>query len=136
MRISDWSSDVCSSDLQFQGAVREAVRIPVAMSPLLQLPVIGAAIAPGRAIGIITADSGNLTTEFMAQAGFPPPPNPIVVRGLQDQPEFRSAVFDEKGTIDPDLVEAEVVAVARDKIGRASCRGRGGRSGWISVVAG
>src|SRR3546814_18408998 len=67
MRISDWSSDVCSSDLQFQGAVREAVRIPVAMSPLLQLPVIGAAIAPGRAIGIITADSGNLTTEFMAQ---------------------------------------------------------------------
>src|SRR3546814_5079622 len=75
------------------------------MSPLLQLPVIGAAIAPGRASGIITADSGNLTTEFMAQAGFPPPPNPIVVRGLQDQPEFRSAVFDEKGTIDPDLVE-------------------------------
>src|SRR3546814_5717588 len=52
----------------------------------------------------------------MAQAGFPPPPNPIVVRGLQDQPEFRSAVFDEKGTIDPDLVEAEVVAVARDML--------------------
>src|SRR3546814_14296785 len=101
------------------------------MSPLLQMPVIGAAIAPGRAIGIITADSGNLTTEFMAQAGFPPPPNPIVVRGLQDQPEFRSAVFDEKGTIDPDLVETEVVAVARDmlrarpdQIGRASCRER------------
>src|SRR3546814_15203269 len=89
MRISDWSSDVCSSDLQFQGAVREAVRIPVAMSPLLQLPVIGAAIAPGRAIGIITADSGNLTTEFMAQAGFPPPPNPIVVRGPQDPPAIR-----------------------------------------------
>ncbi|HEY9567403.1 MAG TPA: hypothetical protein VIR38_04890, partial [Thalassobaculum sp.] len=60
------SSD-CGFMLQFQGAVREAVRIPVAMSPLLQLPVIGAAIAPGRAIGIITADSGNLTTEFMAQ---------------------------------------------------------------------
>src|SRR3546814_12205833 len=83
------------------------------MSPLLQLPVIGAAIAPGRALGIITADSGNLTTEFMAQAGFPPPPNPIVVRGLQDQPAFRSAVFDEKGTIEPELVEAEVVEVAR-----------------------
>src|SRR3546814_16154876 len=52
----------------------------------------------------------------MAKAGFPPPPNPIVVRGLQDQPDFRSAVFDEKGTIDTDLVEAEVVAVARDML--------------------
>lgn len=104
----------CGFMLQFQAAVRAAVGIPVAMSPLLQLPIIGASIAPGRAIGIITADSRNLTTEFMAGAGFAPPPHPIVIRGLQDQPEFKSAVFDEKGTIDADLVEAEVVAVARD----------------------
>src|SRR3546814_20344640 len=99
--------------LQFQGAVREAVRIPVAMSPLLQLPVIGAAIAPGRALGISTADSGNLTTEVMAQAGFPPPPNTIVVSGLQDQPAVRRAGFDEKGTIAPDTVETEVRTVGR-----------------------
>jgi len=107
------SSD-CGFMLQFQAAVREAVSIPVAMSSLLLLPIIGASIAPTRAIGVITADSSNLTMDFMTSAGFPPPPNPIVVRGLQDQPEFKSAVFDEKGTIDADLVEAEVVAVARD----------------------
>src|SRR3546814_14206176 len=34
MRISDWSSDVCSSDLPFHGAMTEFLRI--ARNPLLQ----------------------------------------------------------------------------------------------------
>lgn len=106
------SSD-CGFMLQFQNAVREAVAIPVALSPLLQLPMIGACLAPERAIGIITADSGNLTPEFVERAGVPLPTNPLVVRGLQDEPEFRSAVFDEKGAIDTALVEAETVALAK-----------------------
>lgn len=107
------SSD-CGFMLQFQSAVREAVRIPVALSPLLQLPVIAASVAATRPIAIVTADSGNLTVDFLARAGLPIPANPLVIRGLQDQPEFRSAVFDEKGTLDAARVEAEVVAVAQD----------------------
>lgn len=107
------SSD-CGFMLQFQAAVREAVRIPVALSPLLQLPVIAASLGPARPIAIVTADSGNLTTAFLARAGLPIPANPLLIRGLQDQPEFRSAVFDEKGTLDAALVEAEVVGVAQD----------------------
>lgn len=110
------SSD-CGFMLQFQAAVRSAVRVPVVMSGLLQLPMIAASLDARRPIAIITADSSNLTTDFMARAGLPVPPNPLVIRGLQDQPEFRSAVFDEKGTIDADLVEAEVVGVAREIAG-------------------
>ena len=106
------SSD-CGFMLQFQDTVRAAVDIPVAMSSLLQLPLIASSLAPSRPIAIITADSTNLTLEFLARAGVAPPNN-LVIRGLQDQPEFKTAVFDEKGTIDADLVEAEVVSVARD----------------------
>jgi len=109
------SSD-CGFMLQFQDAVREAVRIPVAMSPLLQLPIIASSLARGRAIGILTADSANLSSEFLERAGLATPDHPLVIRGLQDQPEFRSAVFDEKGTLDAALIEGEVVGVARDML--------------------
>jgi len=107
------SSD-CGFMLQFQRAVCSAVRVPVIMSSLLQLPMIAASLDPARSIAIITADSSNLTKDFLVRAGVPAPANPLVIRGLRDQPEFVSAVFDEKGTIDADLVEAEVVGVARE----------------------
>ncbi|WP_137388694.1 aspartate/glutamate racemase family protein [Rhodoligotrophos defluvii] len=106
------SSD-CGFMLQFQDAVREAVRIPVAMSSLLQLPTVAAMLAPTQPIAVITADSSNLTPDFLARAGIGVP-NPLVIRGLQDRPEFKRAVFDEAGGIDSDLVTEEVVAVTRE----------------------
>jgi hypothetical protein len=109
------SSD-CGFMLQFQAAVREAVRIPVALSPMLQLPIIASSLARGRPIGIVTADSANLTPAFLERAGLATPDHPLVIRGLQDQPEFRSAVFDEKGTLDAAQVETEVTGVALDML--------------------
>jgi Asp/Glu/hydantoin racemase len=106
------SSD-CGFMLQFQDAVREAVRIPVCMSSLLQLPLIAGGLAATRPIAIITADSTNLTQDFLARAGVTVR-NPILIRGLQDMPEFKTAVFDEKGSLDADLVEAEAVDACRE----------------------
>jgi hypothetical protein len=106
------SSD-CGFMLQFQGAVREAVKIPVCMSSLLQLPIIAASLAPARPIAVITADSKNLTPQFLARAGIAVP-NKLIIAGLQDKPEFKTAVFDEKGSLDATLVEAEVIATMRE----------------------
>ena len=46
-----------------------------------------------RPIAVITADSNNLTPDFLARAGVVVP-NPLVISGLQDAPEFKGAVFD------------------------------------------
>jgi hypothetical protein len=105
------SSD-CGFMLQFQDAVREAVRIPVCMSSLLQLPLIASGLAPKRPIAVITADSTSLTPQFLARAGVKVP-NPVIIRGLQDEKEFKAAVLDEKGSIDAGLVEREVVDAVR-----------------------
>src|SRR5258708_5811796 len=78
------SSD-CGFMLQFQEAVRAAVRIPVCMSSLLQLPLIAGSLARHRPIAVITADSGNLTQDFLARAGVVVP-NRLVISGLQDAP--------------------------------------------------
>jgi hypothetical protein len=83
---------------------------------MLQLPIIASSLARGRPIGIVTADSANLTPAFLERAGLATPDHPLVIRGLQDQPEFRSAVFDEKGTLDAAQVETEVTGVALDML--------------------
>jgi Asp/Glu/hydantoin racemase len=106
------SSD-CGFMLQFQEAVREAVRIPVCMSSLVQLPLIASSLPASRPIAVVTADSANLTPDFLARAGISVP-NKLIIRGLQDRPEFKTAVFDEKGSLDADRVEAEVVSTVRD----------------------
>jgi hypothetical protein len=82
------------------------------MSSLLQLPLIAGGLSAKRPIAVITADSTNLTPHFLARAGMTVP-NPVIIRGLQDETEFKSAVLDEKGSIDAGLVEREVVGAVR-----------------------
>jgi len=106
------SSD-CGFMLQYQKAVRNAVKIPVALSSLLQLPLIARTMDESRPIGVITADSTNLTDDFLARAGVKVK-NPIVIRGMQDEPEFKTAVLKERGTMDSDLITKETVGIAKD----------------------
>ncbi|MDA0702637.1 MAG: aspartate/glutamate racemase family protein [Proteobacteria bacterium] len=105
------SSD-CGFMLQFQEAVADAVDIPVCMSSLLQLPFIARSLDPSQPIGVITADSTNLDEGFLTRGGVKLPPNPLIIRGMQDEPEFKTAVLEEKGSLDSDLITAETVACA------------------------
>jgi hypothetical protein len=105
------SSD-CGFMLQFQDKVRDAVKIPVCLSSLLQLPLIAASVAKHRPIAVITADSSNLTPAFLERAGVTVA-NPLIIAGLQEAPEFKAAVLEEKGSIDAGRVEAEVVDLCR-----------------------
>ena len=105
------SSD-CGFMLQYQRAAADAVDVPVAMSSLLQLPLIERSVGPGRPIGVLTADSANLSEDFLERAGIKPR-NPIIIRGMQDEPEFYSSILDPKGTMDTDLINEETVAKAR-----------------------
>jgi hypothetical protein len=66
------------------------------------------AAIPKRPIAVITADATNLTAQFLVRNGVSVP-NKVIIRGLETEPEFRSAVLDEKGSIDAALVEREVV---------------------------
>ena len=105
------SSD-CGFMLQYQQAAADAVDVPVALSSLLQLPLIERSVGPERPIGVITADSRTLSRDFLERAGIRPR-NPIIIRGLQDEPEFHSAILEPKGTMDTDLITEETAAMAR-----------------------
>ncbi|MFO1088083.1 MAG: aspartate/glutamate racemase family protein [Hyphomicrobiales bacterium] len=106
------SSD-CGFLIKYQDAVRKAVKIPVFMSSLLQLPFLAQMFETGRPIGCVTATRKHLGNRVLELAGVTSEMN-VVVRGMEDQPHFRDAILSERGDLDSDLLEAETIAVVRE----------------------
>jgi hypothetical protein len=94
----------------FQREIAAALDIPVFLSSLMQVPFVHA--ISGRPVGVITANAARLTPAHFAAAGVGPEV-PVVLAGMEACPEFRSAILEEKGSLDSARIEAEVVAVAR-----------------------
>lgn len=103
----------CGFMALFQREVSDAVDVPVFLSSLLQIPFIYQIIK--QKIGIITADSKSLTPEHFISVGVNKE-IPLLIGGMEDQKEFREAILEEKGTLDSDLIEREVVGVAKKLI--------------------
>ncbi|MCU0604450.1 MAG: aspartate/glutamate racemase family protein [Desulfobacterales bacterium] len=101
----------CGFMILFQEELSAALPVPVFTSSLLQLPLVQRGLSPHRRIGVITADAANLTAQHLLKAGGDL--TRLTVRGLEEQPHFREAIFGGCGRIDPQGVEAEVVALAR-----------------------
>lgn len=103
----------CGFMALFQREVSDAVDVPVFLSSLLQIPFIYQ--IKKQKIGIITADSKSLTPEHFISVGVNKE-IPLRIGGMEDQKEFREAILEEKGTLDSDLIEGEVVGVAKKLI--------------------
>ncbi len=100
----------CGFMALFQREVAAALDIPVFLSSLMQIPFIHQ--ITGRTIGVITANRSCLTPGHFEACGIAQS-LPVVVAGMENQPEFRGAILEEKGTLDSSKIEAEVVGVAR-----------------------
>jgi Asp/Glu/hydantoin racemase len=103
----------CGFMALFQPEIAAALDIPVFLSSLLQIPFIHNTLNPDRKIGVITADASALTDDHFSAVGIAPA-TPLVIAGMEGQTEFREAILEEKGTLDSDRIEEEVVRVAVD----------------------
>jgi Asp/Glu/hydantoin racemase len=101
----------CGFMILFQEQLARAFPVPVFMSSLLQIPFIHRMLAPGEKVGIITADSRNLTDRHLRAAGVDES-MPVKVAGMQEEKFFYDAIFAETGVLDFDKVREEVVGVA------------------------
>ncbi len=102
----------CGFMIFYQDQMAQAFDVPVFRSSLLQLPFISRLLKPGEKVGIITANSKTLSAEHLriATNGAEVP---VLVTGMEDQPNFYGAIHAEKGELDFDKVEAEVIHVVR-----------------------
>ena len=105
------SSD-CGFFMNYQDAVAAAVKVPVFLSSLLQIPFVSTFLGKHLAIGVITADSTALTNRLLSESGVDGN-RKIVVHGLQDEPEFKTNLLGEGDTLDTDKIESETVNAAR-----------------------
>jgi len=107
----------CGFMALYQDRIAEAVRVPVFMSSLMQVPFIRLILGAGRKIGVITANSRSLNDEVLSKAGVEHPEE-LVIEGLENTDHFKRAVFDEIGMIDSELVEKEVLQAAHAVLDR------------------
>jgi hypothetical protein len=105
----------CGFMILYQDQLAQEFPVPVFMSSLLQLPFISRMLRPGEKVGIITADSRNLTEQHLriARAGVEAPTKVV---GLEDQKHFYEACHEEKGELDFEKVQEEVVHVATNLV--------------------
>jgi len=100
----------CGFMALFQQEVAASVDIPVFLSSLLQIPFIFN--ITGKKVGIITANASCLTEKHFENTGVTKD-CPVAIAGMESQPEFKSAILEEKGTLDSVKIEKEVVGVAQ-----------------------
>lgn len=105
----------CGYMALFQREVAAAVNVPVFLSSWMQVPFMHQILKPGKKVGAVVADSRYLRSEILVNAGIDDS-MPLVIRGMEDQPAFWSAIMEEDGTLDSDALEREVVGVARDLV--------------------
>lgn len=99
----------CGFMALFQREVAHHLKIPVFLSSLLQIPFIYQ--ITGKKVGIIAANAECLQSRHFSSTGIDGN-IPLVVAGMENQPEFRDAILNEKGSLDSGKIEKEVVEVA------------------------
>ena len=90
---------------------------PVFLSSLLQIPFALSIIGKESKVGVLTADSRGLDEILLAAVGVNDIDR-IVIQGLEDQPHFYRFAIEETGTLDSDMVAAEVVTAGRHLVAR------------------
>lgn len=95
----------------FQRELAEAVRVPVATSSLMQVPLVQATLPPGKRVGLITVSGGSLTPAHL-DAAFVPRDIPVV--GTEGGREFfRVLIKAEKTDMDVDLAAQDILDAGR-----------------------
>ena len=105
----------CGFMALFQREIANALEIPVFLSSLLQIPFIRQILNQGQTIGVVTADASALTGDHFSAVGISPD-TPLVIAGMEGQAEFKAAILEERGTLDSDRIQAEVVQVALEMV--------------------
>src|SRR3546814_19801388 len=111
MRISDWSSDVCSSDLQKGDLwVRLQPRIDAMLAPFGEKAIATLAPAPGDGVLEIGCGTGSTTLTLAGRIG----PTGRILAVAISRPMLRTAVARAAGTSAPEIASVEADATVPD----------------------
>lgn len=90
-----------------QAELSEALRVPVATSSLMQVPLVQVLLPPGRRVGVLTVSAASLTEEHLTKAGCPPD-MPVV--GTEGGAEFTRVLLENEPRLDVEAARADLIA--------------------------
>jgi len=105
----------CGFMALYQETIASKVDVPVFLSSLAQIPFMRTLLKPGGQVGIITANSKSLDNSVLNGVGITAGKD-LVISGLESCPSFYGSIFEENGTIDTEVIEAEVVETVNQLI--------------------
>jgi hypothetical protein len=90
---ADGITTTCGFLSLYQQELAAHVRVPVAASSLMQIPLVERILPPERRVGVLTVSAQSLTPEHFIAAGADPD-TPVV--GTENGREFTRVMLDEK----------------------------------------
>lgn len=96
----------------FQRQIADVLTIPFIGSSLTLLPLIAGFLPQHQKIGLVTGDTRLLKSEHLAAAGADP--ERLVIRGMENSPEFLGVVINRGQKLDPDAMRAGVLTAVDD----------------------
>jgi Asp/Glu/hydantoin racemase len=99
----------------FQREIAGAVGVPVAISSLMQVPLVERLLPPGKRVGILTISAGTLSPEHLRAAGITSD-TPIV--GTDGGREFSRAILGDEPRLDTVAAEGDILAAGETLLAR------------------
>ena len=103
---ADGITTTCGFLSLYQRELAAHVRVPVAASSLMQIPLVERILPPGQRVGVLTVSAASLTPEHFVAAGADPA-TPVV--GTDNGREFTRVMLDEKHTLDAAAAERDIL---------------------------
>ncbi len=103
-----------------QTELKDALGVPFASSPLMQLPMIEAMLPAGQEAGVLTISEENLTPEHLAACGAR---TDTAIAGLPRNGVFAEMIFNDKNDIDIEACRNEICCSAARLAGSGSTIG-------------
>lgn len=103
-------SAACGFYGNWQSRLAAEIDIPVAISSLVQVPMVASLLKPGQKIGVLTASKAGITPELLNSCGITDH-DQLVVGDMYYAPHF-SAIVEDRGSFDNGIVKKEIVDAA------------------------
>ncbi|HZK90592.1 MAG TPA: aspartate/glutamate racemase family protein [Stellaceae bacterium] len=104
---ADGITTTCGFLSLYQREIAAHVRVPVATSSLMQIPLVERLLPPGKRVGVLTVSAASLTPEHMVAAGADPA---TPVAGTDSGTEFTRCMVDDMPTLDAAAAERDIIA--------------------------
>jgi Asp/Glu/hydantoin racemase len=110
--VSDGADGIttnCGFLTLFQDELANALKVPVATSSLMQVPLVEKLLPKGKRVGVLTISSANLSTKHLEKAGCA---IETPVGGTAKDGEFTRAILNNELELNVDLARQENIAAA------------------------